>query len=454
MGALLIAAASWWFWFGRETEQDRRVQRTEALREAMASVDASVRAAVRPLEVDAPEEPQGEQEDEALTAEWSEGESVKLKGAIKKHQSIFVALEKRGLKPAKIQKVVSATSEEFDFRKSRPGDEWSATVDGDGNITKFQYQSSPEDIWETVRNSNGSYSCTKIDVPVEERQATLAGEVNSSLWEAFVEAGENGQLIYRFTDIFAYSIDFNRETKPGDRFALVIEKVFLDGDFLRYGKILAAEYVSQGATHQAFYYESEGGETGYYDEEGKNLKRQFLKSPLASVRVTSRYGMRYHPVLGRQKMHRGIDYGAPTGTPIRAVADGRVAFAGRKGANGNLIVLRHANGYTTLYAHLHTIADGIRPGKRVTRKTIIGEVGNTGRSTGPHLHFGMKRHGRYVNPRKVEFARAEPLSGKERKEFREEIVKPLAAELETARGELVGGPPAAAQQGTAIQQGR
>ena len=430
--AIVIAGCVTWYFWLRETPQERRQKRDAAVAAADAIVADTIKAARRPIEVKAAAK-QKAAPDEALTAKWEEGKSVRLKGKLKKHQSVFKALENRGLEPARIQPVVSATSESFDFRKSRPGDTWTAQVNADGEITNFRYQTSPEDIWETVRNSNGSYSSTKIDVPVDKRETVLAGTVSTSLWEAFVDAGEAGKIIYDFTDIFAYSIDFNRETQPGDRFALIIEKVFLEGEFLRYGRIIAAEYISQGTPHRAFYYESNSGEIGYYDEDGKNLKRQFLKSPLASVRVTSRYGMRYHPTLGQQKMHHGVDYGAPIGTPIRSVADGRVTFAGRKGANGNLVVIRHANGYKTMYAHLHEVADGIHPGKRVTQKTIIGEVGNTGRSTGPHLHFGMKRHGQYVNPNKVEFARAEPLKGTEKKNYIEEVVDPLSDRLDAAR---------------------
>ena len=164
----------------------------------------------------------------------------------------------------------------------------------------------------------------------------------------------------------------------------------------------------------------------------------------------STYGKRYHPVLGRMKMHRGVDYGAPTGTPIQAVADGVIQYADWKGANGRLIVIDHSNGYVTLYAHLSKIASGIRPGKHVTKKTVIGRVGSSGRSTGPHLHFGMKKNGRYVNPRKVDFARAEPLEGDERESYVEEVVSPLKEKLDNAQAEASDGPSFAQPQGPTL----
>lgn len=426
---------AWMEYDGGVSTPEKR--RANAASVARGVVGESVEAARLPIEVDAPEEPR-QTEDEARTAEWSEGESVELRGTVAKNQSIFEALRDRNVPLAKIQKAVSATEEEFDFRRSRPGDEWFAEVDESGQITRLRYQTSPEDIWETVRNSKGKYSCSKLEVPVERRETVLSGTVEGSLWEAIVDEPKKSDLVYRFADIFAYTVDFNRETRPGDKFAMIVEKVHLEGDFLRYGDILAAEYVNSGEQFRGFNYETEDGDRGYYNPEGKNLKRQFLKSPLASIRVTSRYGMRYHPVVGRKKMHRGVDYGAPVGTPIRAVADGTVQFAGRKGANGNLIVLRHANGYVTMYAHLNKISDGIRPGAKVTKKTVIGTVGSTGRSTGPHLHFGMKRDGRYINPMEVEFARAEPLEGDELERFRSDVVEPLTERLES---ETVGEDP-------------
>lgn len=429
--AILAAVALYYWFYVWESGASQQKRKARAVAHVQRQVHESLAAAHRPLEVDAPKQGRTAP-DEALTAEWEKGTSVTMRGELEQNQSVFVALEERNVPRVKIQKVVDATAEEFDFRKSRPGDKWMAEVSKSGNVTRFRYKTSPEDVWETVRNSNGEYSCTKVDVPVDKRTTTLAGRVDKSLWQAMNEAAKKPKIIYRFADIFAYSVDFNRETQPGDSFAMVIEEVYLDGEFLRYGKIRAAEYINQGERFRGYYHKTEDGTVGYFDESGKNLKRQFLKSPLASIRVTSTYGMRYHPVQGRKKMHRGVDYGAPTGTPIRAVADGTVRFAGRKGANGNLIVLEHANGYVTLYAHLHEIADGIHPGEKVTKKTVIGEVGNTGRSTGAHLHFGMKQHGEYVNPQKVDFARAEPLEGEARKRYMREVVEPMSKKLDQA----------------------
>ncbi len=422
-------------WGMGEPEQAEPAQKDRAVSRARVTVQTSLEAAHRPLDVGPESRDEPGDETEQLDDAWTQGEPATMRGTLESHRSVFAALRARNLLSAQIQPVVDATGDVFDFKRSRPDDEWYVEVDSTGTITKFRYQTSPVDIWETVRNSNGSYACSKIKVPVERRRTTVAGTVEESLWTAFADsgAGDSAVLIDRFSDIFAYSVDFNRETRPGDRFTLVVEKVYLEGEFLRYGRIVAAEYLQgDGDVHRGFYHENDD-ESGYYNADGQSLKRQFLKSPLATTRVTSQFGQRHHPVLDESRMHRGVDYGAPTGTPVRAVADGTVSYAGRKGANGNLVVLQHANGYVTLYAHLHDISDGLHSGERVSKKTIIGEVGSTGRSTGPHLHFGMKQHGRYVDPMEIDAKRAEPLGDDERERFKRQVVEPMSKQLESAR---------------------
>jgi murein DD-endopeptidase MepM/ murein hydrolase activator NlpD len=349
---------------------------------------------------------------------WSAGRTSSLDGALKKNQSISVALGKRGVPQSSIHAVVMAMNSDFDFRRSRPGDDWEVDIDGDGRIQRFRYQASPVDVWETSWTGE-AYQTKRIEVPVETRVEVVSGSINSSLWQAFAAPGAGGQLAVSYADIFAYTVDFGTETQPGDRFAVAFESTWLDGKRLDRGRIVGARYSGAAGDHYAFYWEGKDGEGAYYTEKGESVERQFLRSPIDSVRVTSRYGKRFHPVLKRMKLHAGVDYGAPTGTPVRAVANGRVVHAGWKGANGKLVSIRHANGYLTHYAHLSRI--NVRNGQRVKKKDIIGKVGNTGRSTGPHLHFGMKQHGRYVNPLEIDFERGTPLRGGEKSRFLAEV---------------------------------
>ncbi|WP_162687770.1 M23 family metallopeptidase [Bradymonas sediminis] len=430
---LAIGAGLWWWFAERDPEGDKRLEQEVLLARASAVVGESVLAARAPLEVEEADPELGtSKREEQLNAVWVEGEEVEMRGVLKSGESISGVLNARNISTQSIHSVVSATAKEFNFRRSRPGDEWFVRVGADGKINLLRYQSSPEDIWETTRSGDDTYQCVKLEVAVQVREEVIGGVVKSSLWQAVADQGEDGSLIYNFADIFAYTIDFNANTQPGDRFALVFEKVYIEDQFLRYGRVLAGAYTSEGRVYQGFYHQGAEDEGDYYDEKGENMKRQFLKSPLASVRVTSSYGRRFHPVLKKGKMHNGVDYGAPIGTKIRAVADGKVVYAGYKGANGNLIVLSHANGYRTIYAHLSKINKQVRPGKRVSKKQIIGRVGNTGRSTGPHLHFGMKHNGRYIDPSKVDAERGEPLKGSERARFLDDIVEPLSKRLNKA----------------------
>jgi murein DD-endopeptidase MepM/ murein hydrolase activator NlpD len=229
--------------------------------------------------------------------------------------------------------------------------------------------------------------------------------------------------------VFAWNIDFYRQTQRGDEFRVLVEKQYAGGRFLGYGKVLAAEYVNAGSVHRGFIFTSKDGKhSGTYDDEGNALQRTFLKSPMEIARLTSRYGMRFHPVLGRAKKHEGVDYGAPTGTPVWTVADGVVKEARWSKTAGNMIVVQHLNGISTEYFHLSRFAEGMRAGARVKQKQVIGFVGSTGMSTGPHLHFGMLRSGAHVDPGAQKFPNAKPVPKEYRSEF-DKLAQPLLEQL-------------------------
>lgn len=366
-------------------------------------------------------------------ARWQAGKTMDFKGVIARNQSVSSALQKRGLSNHAIHLAVSSIGELYDFRQSRPGNEWTAHVNAEGHITRFRYKTSPEDIWESRRKSDGTYMSEKVKVPLLVKREAIGGKVTTSLWQSMEKSGLSASIVGSFIDIFSGEIDFKTTTQPGDEFAVLFETIHLDGEYLRTGRVLAARYKTPTDTYAAYFYETEDeAEQGYYNAKGTNLQRLFLKNPLSNVRITSTFGKRFHPVLKRWKMHSGVDYGAPTGTPVMSVADGTVSFSGWKGANGNLVTVKHKNGYTTHYAHLSYIPRSIKSGVKVTKKTLIGKVGSTGRSTGPHLHFGMSKGGKFVDPLKVDIMRAPPLRGKEMKRFDETVLTPVNTELDSA----------------------
>ena len=229
----------------------------------------------------------------------------------------------------------------------------------------------------------------------------LIDQEHTSLVASLNAGGENVLLGIKMAEVFGGEIDFNTELRQGDRFDVLFEKVYREDEFSGYGDVVAAEFHNDGRRVQAFRFEVPGDDEAlYYDEEGRSLKRQFLRSPFRfEPRVTSRFShRRLHPVLGVHRPHLGVDYGAPTGTPVIAVATGTVVSASRSGGSGNMVRLRHRNGYETYYLHLSSFAKGMKPGARVVQGQMIGRVGSTGLSTGPHLDYRLRKNGSFVNP--------------------------------------------------------
>lgn len=254
--------------------------------------------------------------------------------------------------------------------------------------------------------------------PVERQEVVIVGEVRSSLFEAVGAAGESDALALALADIFQWDIDFHREVQPGDRFAVLVERVRAEGQTVSYGPVLAATYRTQGRSLSAVRWTVDGV-TGYWDDRGRPLRKQFLRAPLKLSRVTSRFSSsRLHPVLGRRLPHWGVDYAAPEGTPVMVTADGVVHFTGWKGGGGNTVEVGHPGGYTTAYLHLSRFAPGLAPGQRVSQGQVIGYVGSTGLATGPHVDYRVTRHGRYLNPLSLGKDPAPPLREADLPRFR------------------------------------
>lgn len=327
--------------------------------EASASITGAVQLARERLESgEAAEMLKARRIEDALRAKWREGQAVELAGELQPDQSMYLALLGRQVPDPSIFRALSAAEEEFDFRRSRPGDKWHAWVDEEGAVTRLRYETSPEDIWETRYVEGEGYTSEKLDIEVEVKTRAVAGEVEGSFWLSMSRAGHSDVLALQFMRVFEYTIDFNTETRGGDKFALVFEEIYLDGELLRYGRVLAATYMGRYGHRQAYYFESDE-ESGYYDEEAESMQRMFLRSPLSVTRVTSNFGRRVHPITGDERMHRGVDYGAPEGTPVQAVAAGTVHFAGWRGGYGKLLILRHSGGWETRYAHLSGFGCGV-----------------------------------------------------------------------------------------------
>lgn len=336
-----------------------------------------------------------------------------IRGRITRNQTLFIALKNHGLDIGDIHQVIASLGGVVDFRKTKPGDRYEVHLDMDRRIVKFVYETSPEDISISTRSGNG-YEGRKKPMVREVVRKQLSGTLNSTLYQAFEDLGESGELASHFMRLFKYDMDFSSQSQRGDQFTMLIDKVILNGEFYRYDRVWAATYESFGGKLLEAYYFDDADEAyrGYYDGEGRALKRTFLKNPVVGCPVSSPYNLkRMHPILKRIRPHYGIDWACPTGTPVMAFADGVVTYADWKGGNGNLLVIEHSHGYMSLYAHLYAFGRGIKKGARVKQGQVVGQVGTTGISTGSHLHFGVKHQGNYVDPSAISARRSYTLTG-------------------------------------------
>jgi murein DD-endopeptidase MepM/ murein hydrolase activator NlpD len=314
-----------------------------------------------------------------------------------------------------------------------PGRSIRAKTDENGQLLSLRYIATDNTLLQVDRVQDG-FRVQEQQAPVESRVSMKSGEIRSSLFGATDAAGVPDPVAIQMADIFSSDIDFHLDLRKGDRFAVVYETFHSNGEPVKTGRVLAAEFINDGKTYRAVYFRDREGREGYYSPEGKNLRKAFLRSPLEFSRITSGFTMaRFHPVLQTWRAHKGVDYGAPTGTRIRAVADATVAFAGKQNGYGNLIILQHNGSISTAYGHLSGFAKGLRQGARVSQGDIIGFVGATGMATGPHLHYEFRVAGVQRNPLTVPMPQAFPIAAQYRNDFLAASA-PLVARMEMVRG--------------------
>ncbi len=344
-------------------------------------------------------------------------------GEIRPGDSLSSSFRSNGVDEEVRESVINAFDGVVNFRDMKPKDRYTLTLDDDGSLVKCLYESGPLEVHTIERTPEGSLTAKKLDVSLDCRTVKLRGRIDSSLFAALSAFNEDPKLIYSFADIFASKIDFNTEIRYGDTFELVFEKYYKENKFVGYGKILVARYNSKEVGPlEGFYHDRGRDDTAYFDHNGFELGESFIRSPVPMARVSSGFTYnRRHPVLDIVRPHLGIDFAAPTGTPIMATSDGRVKSAGWNGGFGKLIILDHGGGYQTYYGHLSGFAKNITAGARVQQKQIIGYVGSTGLSTGPHLDYRMAQNGVFSNPFNVKFRPRSQLAGTQLVLFRQNL---------------------------------
>jgi murein DD-endopeptidase MepM/ murein hydrolase activator NlpD len=306
----------------------------------------------------------------------------------------------------------------------------------DGALVGLERRLNEEQTLKVVRDESG----LKADVlqnPLESRPRTLRAVINSSLFEAVENAGGHDQTAVALADIFGWDIDFVLDIQPGDSFAVSYQELYQDGVYVKDGPILAASFTNQGKQYRAVRYVDPDGNAHYYTPDGRSMHKAFLRAPLEFTRVSSGFNSaRKHPILNLIRAHKGVDYAAPIGTPVRAAGDGRITYAGPKGGYGNVVEIDHSRSIVTVYGHLSRFAKGTRVGQHVTQGTVIAYVGMTGLATGPHLHYEYRVNGVFKNPQTVSLPDAESIDARLRDDFQTRTA-PLLATLEVSAGPVL-----------------
>lgn len=347
--------------------------------------------------------------------------TLHLQTLIVKPGDTFFGILSRCNIPGDICNKIHESFESLGFHKIHPGDSLIVSSKDSGNVENVQFLSK-SGHWFKASIKDSVLTYEKKPVGITTYLAMVNGTLETSLSEAMYEYGVSDIITGKFADIFAWDINFFLEPRKGDRFQILFEQKYSEGRFYGYGEILAARYTSGAKTFTAFARRDSSGGIQYFDENGRSLQKQFLKAPLHYSRISSGFTYhRMHPVLGIVRPHLGIDYAAPSGTPVLASADGMVRFAGRDGGFGNLVILSHGGVYETYYGHLRSFGAKIRTGAHVSQGMIVGAVGATGLATGPHLDYRMKHHGEFVNPSTIVLPAQTCMTDREKSAFSSEM---------------------------------
>ena len=386
---------------------------------------------------DAPPPPASPGRDIVLTPD-----TALVRGEVAERATLDAMLRENGLAEQVVTAVVDAARTVFDPRQLRASQPFVLERSLEGGLRHFEYEIDADSLLRVTPVSPGAdgVRAEVSSIPKTVERDVISATIDDStpsLFQAMDATGESAELTMALAQVFAGEIDFNTEVQPGDRLALAFERFVREERPTTYGVITAAEFHNDGREIRAVRFTPPGGEPGYFDEFGRSLRRFFLRSPLKfDPRITSRYSSsRFHPVLQRPRAHRGVDYGAPTGAPVIAVATGTVVSATSDSVNGRMVRIRHGSGYDSYYLHLSAFAQGVRRGARVDQGQTIGLVGSTGLATGPHLHYGLQKNGAWVDPLREHrnMPPGDPVPAAAMEAFRV-VSEPALAALESAMG--------------------
>lgn len=377
------------------------------------------------LALDLPQLPPGAEADPTIGAYGVDGEPDWRVVRVRAGQSLSDIFREQGLGPNDLQRVLDSQQDATALRSIRPGQEFAFAFDADGSLAAMRFDRG-DAARIVLRLENGKVAESTEDRAIERRTHVAHGVVTRSLFYAGEQAGLSDAMVLKLANAFGYDIDFAQDLREGDSFSVVYDDLYREGELLRSGDIIAATFINQGQRYTAIRYTNANGETMYYTEDGRPLRKSFLRTPVEFTRISSVFSTgRKHPILGYMRAHKGVDYAAPTGTPIRAAGDGKIVFRGWKSGYGNFVMIQHNKEISTAYGHLSRFA-GIRNGERVHQGQTIGYVGMTGLATGPHLHYEFRVGGKHRNPLTVTLPPPEPLPAAQLAQFRQQSAPMLA----------------------------
>ena len=342
---------------------------------------------------------------------------VSVEDTLSRGETLYASLLSKGVQASKALNVLGALGKRLNLRACGTGDSYTASLDQTGTIVSLLYKRGFKQLFQVKSDSIG-YVVSQGRVEPAGVTRRIDGTIKSCLWDAFADLGEDPRIALKLADVFAWEIDFVTDPRIGDRFTIVFDELVYPSGEVEIGDIICSRYINEGKERLVFRFADGDAGPDYYDQDGNSARRVFLKSPLNYRRISSFFSnSRFHPILKTYRPHLGVDYSAPQGTPIVSIGDGRVVQAGWNGGFGRYVEVRHNGVYTSCYGHLSGFGSGVRTGAHVGQGDVIGYVGSTGLSTGPHLDFRIKKSGSYVNPLTIDCPRAEPVSAEHREDF-------------------------------------
>ncbi len=376
------------------------------------------------------------EEGELTLAPAPESDSLTKTVVVANGDTLSTVFSKVGLSPSVMHAVLSSSKDAKQFSRLKIGQSLEFQLTEQGGLAGLRSKLNSLETLALEKTPDG-YSFRKEQIKPEISSVYARGEIDSSLFLAAKRAGLSHNLTMDLANVFGYDIDFALDIRKGDSFEVIYEEKTVEGQRVGTGNILAARFTNRGKTYSAVRYTNKDGATSYYNADGTSMRKAFIRTPVDFARISSRFSNgRKHPILNKIRAHKGVDYAAPHGTPIKSAGDGKVLLAGRKGGYGNTVIIQHGQRYRTLYAHMQGFAKGVRNGSAVKQGQIIGYIGTTGLSTGPHLHYEFQVDGVHVDPLGLKLPMADPIARNEKQRFMQ-LSQPLMARMDEEKATVL-----------------